>query len=154
MLVLAATTMWGCYTEPQPFDMPFVYICDENGGSSSSVNYQGNNILTEMRVHLSCKRFTEPIVVCYDVTVGDGLKEGVDFVIQSTTKSPLTFQPGTYDLPVRISWRKSENFDPAKDNTLTITLKSVESNLGEFCIGLPGPDKLRSSYVISKVKTN
>ena len=80
MLVLAVTSLWGCYEEPQPFDMPFVYICDENGGSSSSVNYQGNNILTEMRVYLSCKKFTDPIVVTYDVTVGDGLKEGVKLV--------------------------------------------------------------------------
>ena len=150
MIVLAATALWGCYQEPQPLDKPFVYIQDEAGGSKMDISAQGNNILSDLRVYLSCKRFTEPILVHYDVIVGDGLKEGVDFVIQPTTKSPLTFKPGTYDLPVRISWKRSENFDPAKDNTLTITLKSVESTLGEFYLGLLGPDHLRSSYVFTK----
>ena len=114
------------------------------------ISAQGNNILSDLRVYLSCKRFTEPILVHYDVIVGDGLKEGVDFVIQPTTKSPLTFKPGTYDLPVRIQWKKSENFDATKDNTVTIALKEVESNIGEFYLGLLGPDHLRSSYVFTK----
>ncbi|MBR4850762.1 MAG: hypothetical protein IKU97_01730 [Tidjanibacter sp.] len=150
MLVLAAAIMWSCYEEPQPLDKPFVYIQDEAGGSKMDISAQGNNIVSDLRVYLSCKRFTEPILVHYDVIVGDGLKEGVDFVIQPTTKSPLTFKPGTYDLPVRISWKKSENFDATKDNTVTITLKEVESNIGEFYLGLLGPDHLRSTYVFTK----
>ena len=150
MIVLAATALWGCYQEPQPLDKPFVYIQDEAGGSKMDISAQGNNILSDLRVYLSCKRFTEPILVHYDVIVGDGLKEGVDFVIQPTTKSPLTFKPGTYDLPVRIQWKKSENFDATKDNTVTIALKEVESNIGEFYLGLLGPDHLRSSYVFTK----
>lgn len=150
MIVLAATALWGCYEEPQPLDKPFVYICDEIGGSKADISAQGNNILSELEVHLSCKKFTEPIVVYYDVIVGDGLKEGVDFVIQSTSKSPLTFKPGTFDLPVRVSWRRTDSFDATKDNTLTFVLKSVDSNIGEFYIGLLGPDHLRSSYVFTK----
>ena len=150
MLVLAAATMWSCYEEPQPLDKPFVYIQDEAGTSNMTLSAQANNVLSDLRVYLSCKRFTEPILVYYDVIVGDGLKEGVDFVIQPTTKSPLTFQPGTYDLPVRIQWKKSENFDATKDNTVVIALKSVESNIGEFYLGLLGPDHLRSTYVFTK----
>ena len=149
MIVLAATALWGCYEEPQPLDKPFVYICDEIGGSKADIGSQAT-LTKELFVNLSCKKFTEPIVVYYDVIVGDGLKEGVDFVIQSTTKSPLTFKPGTYELPVRVQFKKSENFDPAKDNTVTFALKSVESNIGEFYIGLLGPDHLRSSYVFTK----
>lgn len=149
MIVLAATALWGCYEEPQPLDKPFVYIGDEAGGSKADVGSQAT-ITKELFVNLSCKRFTEPIVVHYDVIVGDGLKEGVDFVIQSTTKSPLTFKPGTYELPVRVQFKKSENFDATKDNTVTFALKSVESNIGEFYIGFLGPDHLRSSYVFTK----
>lgn len=150
MIVLAATALWGCYQEPQPLDKPFVYIIDETGGGSTNISANGNNILSDLRVYLSCKKFTEPIVVHYDVIVGDGLKEGVDFVIQSTTKSPLTFKPGTYDLPVRVQWKRNENFDPTKDNTLTLKLQRVESNIGEFHIGYLGPDKLHNSYIFTK----
>lgn len=150
MIVLAATVLWGCYQEPQPLDKPFVYIQDEAGGGSATISAQGNNILSELNVSLSCKKFTEPIVVHYDVIVGDGLKEGVDFTIQSTTKSPLTFKPGTYKLPVRVQWKRNDNFDATKDNTLTLELKSVESNIGEFYIGYLGPDRLFSKYVFTK----
>lgn len=150
MIVLAATALWGCYEEPQPLDKPFVYIMDEMGGGNMEISAKGNNILSDLRVYLSCKKFTEPIVVHYDVIIGDGLKEGVDFVIQSTTKSPLTFKPGTYDLPVRVQWKKSENFDPTKDNTITFAITNVESELGEFHIGYLGPDKFYSKYVFTK----
>ena len=150
MIVLAATALWSCYEEPQPLDKPFVYIMDEMGGGNMEISAKGNNILSDLRVYLSCKKFTEPIVVHYDVIIGDGLKEGVDFVIQSTTKSPLTFKPGTYDLPVRVQWKKSENFDPTKDNTITFAITNVESELGEFHIGYLGPDKFYSKYVFTK----
>ena len=151
MIVLAATALWGCYEEPQPLDKPFVYIMDESGGGKMDISAQGNNILSDLRVHLSCKKFTEPIVVHYDVIVGDGLKEGVDFVIQSTTKSPLTFKPGTFDLPVRVQWKRNENLDPTKDNTVTFAITNVESELGEFHIGYLGPDKFYSKYVFTKI---
>ena len=149
MIVLAATALWGCYEEPQPLDKPFVYIMDESGGGSATISATGNNISSELFVHLSCRKFNEPIKVYYDVIVGDGLKEGVDFVIQSTTKSPITFK--NYDpQPIRISWRKTDNFDPTKDNTLTLKLQRVESNIGEFHIGYLGPDKLHNSYIFTK----
>ncbi|MBP3383531.1 MAG: hypothetical protein J6K78_06435 [Tidjanibacter sp.] len=150
MIVLAATALWGCYEEPQPLDKPFVYIMDENGGGSATISATGNNISSELFVHLSCRKFNEPIQVYYDVIVGDGLKEGVDFVIQSTTKSPLTFK--NYDpQPIRISWRKTDNFDPTKDNTVTFAIRSVESSeIGEFHLGYLGPDRLFNSYVFTK----
>jgi hypothetical protein len=150
MIVLAATALWGCYEEPQPLDKPFVYIMDESGGGSATISATGNNISSELFVHLSCRKFNEPIKVYYDVIVGDGLKEGVDFVIQSTTKSPITFK--NYDpQPIRISWRKTENFDPTKDNTVTFALKSVESSeISEFHLGYLGPDKFFSKYIFTK----
>lgn len=151
MLLMAVVAMWGCYEEPQPLDKPFVYIGDEAGGSKTDIGSQAT-ITKELFVNLSCKKFTEPILVHYDVIVGEGMKEGVDFVIQPTTKSPLTFAPGTYEMPVRVQFKKSENFDPSKDNTIVFALKEVESNIGEFYIGLLGPDRLRSSYVFTKVE--
>lgn len=150
MIVLAATALWGCYEEPQPLDKPFVYIMDESGGGKMDISAQGNNILSELFVHLSCRKFNEPIKVYYEVIVGDGLKEGVDFTIQSTTKSPLTFK--NYDpQPIRISWKRSENLDPTKDNTVTFAITNVESELGEFHIGYLGPDKFFSKYVFTKI---
>ena len=63
MIVLAATALWGCYEEPQPLDKPFVYIMDESGGGSATISATGNNISSELFVHLSCRKFNEPIKV-------------------------------------------------------------------------------------------
>ena len=149
MIMLAATTLWGCYEEPQPLDKPFVYIMDEAGGGKMDISAKANNFLSEMYVYLSSKKVDVDTVVEYEVIVGDGLKEGVDFVIQSTTKSPITFKPGTYGpMPIRVSWKKTENLDPTKDNTVTFRLTNCSRS--DVYIGYLGPDRLHSEYVFTK----
>ena len=93
MIVLAATALWGCYEEPQPLDNPCVYITTAsaegypNTQTRDEISAQSNNLTYELYVWLSTKAFVEDIVVEYEVVVGDGLKEGVDFVVKS--QNPL-----------------------------------------------------------------
>lgn len=133
------------------FDTPFVSISDETGTSSSmTVSSKANNLLTSLKVdiNVSAARFTDDITVEYEVIAGDGLREGVDYVIQSSTISPLVFEKGTYSLPVRLMWKYNADFDPDKDNTLVIRLKS--SSMEEMIIGYPGPSALRSKFTFTK----
>ena len=132
------------------FNSPFVSIADENGGTKTTVSKDGNNLITVVYVTLSASAevFSSPIEIEYEMLVGDGLKEGVDFKVQATTKSPITFTPGIYTMPIRIQWFKNADFDPDKDNSLTITLNG--SNLEGMLLGYPGPDSRKKSYIFTK----
>lgn len=132
------------------FDTPFVSISDEQRGSSTQyISKDANNLLSPLWVdiNVSSNRFTEDISIEYEIIVGDGLKEGEDFVIQSTTRSPLVFKKGTYNMPIRILWKKTP-FDPEKNNTLEIKL--VSSSLEDMLIGYPGPSRKRSTFTFIK----
>ena len=85
----------------------------------------------------------------YEVIAGDGLKEGTDFKIQSSHRSPLTFDPGSYSRPIRVIWYKSSAFDPSKDNTLTIRLTGCSDP--SIILGYPGPSKKFSQHVVTKI---
>jgi len=133
------------------FDTPFVRIEDANGKSYMDVDHKLDNLLTETRVVVSASSnyFTEPISVEYEVITGDGITEGVDFRIQSSHSSPLTFSPGTYTLPIRIIWYKAADYDPAKDNTLTLRLTGT--SIPEMQLGVPGPDAKRSEFIYKQL---
>ena len=133
------------------FDTPFVSISDEAElNSSMMVDKDANNLLTSLTVRLCVSNhyFTEPITVDYEMLVGDGLTEGVDFKVQPNTRSPLTFDPGNYTAPIRIIWLKNPAFDPDRKNTLTIVLTG--SSLDGMVLGYPGPDALRSTFTFTK----
>lgn len=132
------------------FDTPFVSIMDDGNGSEMIIPKEMDNVLSTLtvKVNASSNYFKEPIVIEYEVIKGAGLTEDVDYKIQPNTKSPLTFTPGMYSLPVRIIWYKNASLDPDKDNTLTIKLKS--SSLKEMVIGYPGPDAKYSTYKFTK----
>ena len=133
------------------FDTPFVSISDETGTSSTmTISSTANNLLTSLKVdiNVSAARFTDDITVEYEVVAGDGLREGVDYVIQSSTLSPVVFTKGTYTMPVRLLWKHNPDFDPEKDNTLVIRLTS--SSMEEMLIGYPGPSALKSSFTFTK----
>ncbi|MBO7602848.1 MAG: hypothetical protein J6S97_00350 [Bacteroidales bacterium] len=133
------------------FDTPFVRLEDVNGASSLSVDRNLDNLLTEIRIVVSASKnyFTEPIVVEYEIIPGDGLKEGSDFKVQASTMSPQTFSPGTYSLPVRVIWYKTDNFDPDKDNTLTFRL--TRTSLPEMLLGCPGKDAIKKEFIFTKL---
>ena len=150
LLILGLTALLAasCAKEAAPFDNPFVYINDINGGSSATIEKESNNLITELTVNLSSKKFDKDVTVSYTVTVGNGLTEGVDFKIQPSTKSPLTFSPGTYSMPVRIIWYASPSLDATKDNTVKFALEGCSD--GRVGLGLPGKDKLHSKYIFTK----
>ncbi len=132
------------------FDTPFVRIEDQNGGSSATVDAKLDNVLTQLQVVVSASKhyFEQPVNVEYEIVTGAGLKEGEDFRIQSSHRSPLTFQPGTYTLPIRVMWYRTDGFDPSKDNTLTIRLTGVDHP--DFMVGLPGPDSKKKEFIFTK----
>lgn len=135
------------------FDTPFSSIVDEGGvASSATVSNVFDGYLTELflNVNASNKYFTEPIVMEYETIVGDGLKEGVDFEIQSSVKSPITFEIGEYRKRIRILWSKNPNFNPEADNTLTIELTG--SSVPEMVLGYPGPNSLHRKYTFTKIQ--
>ena len=150
-LIAALTLFCACERHTEVFfDTPFVRIEDTNGGSSMVIDHTLDNLLTEVRIIVSASSnyFTEPVTIEYETIVGDGLKEGVDFRIQSSHRSPLTFSPGTYSLPIRVIWSKSASFDPSKDNTLTLRL--TKTSIPEMTLGLPGPDAKKKEFIFTK----
>ena len=155
-IFMAALLCCGCdWHKDVYFDTPFAYIFDNAGGSSATIDSRFGkgveSVLTELKVSISASEsyFTEPISVEYEVILGDGLKEGIDYKIQPSTASPLTFSPGTYSLPVRIMWLKTETPDSSKDNTLTIKLSG--SSVTDMELGYPGPSHKGQTYVFTKI---
>ena len=148
----ALALLCGCERHTEVFfDTPFVRIEEANGGSSMVVDHTLDNVLTEIRVLVSASKnyFSAPITVEYEVIIGNGLKEGTDFRIQASHRSPLTFDPGTYSLPIRVIWSKSAAFDPSKDNTLTFRL--VSASVPEMLLGVPGPDSKKKEFVFKQL---
>ncbi len=145
VMLLALVALCGCQNEEfEGFDMPFVKVTTTTGASQTVVLSNVNNINTYV-VSVSSKMLTTALVVNYEFVVGDGLQEGVDYELV-TTGNQLTFEPGIYDMPIRIKWL-AHPVDETKDNTLTIRLTGNSQNLH---LGVPGPDGLQKQLVIEK----
>lgn len=145
VMLLALVALCGCQNEEfEGFDMPFVKVTTTTGASQTVVLSNVNNINTYV-VSVSSKMLTTALVVNYEIVVGDGLQEGVDYELV-TTGNQLTFEPGIYDMPIRIKWL-AHPVDETKDNTLTIRLTGNSQNLQQ---GVPGPDGLQKQLVIEK----
>lgn len=132
-----------CKDEFEPYDNPYFHIMiDEKSAVEVLANRKDK---VDYKVYLSTKLQFEPIDVQYEITIGNGLKEGVDFdLITKGTK--LTFPQGIFERPITIQWKESV-LDPAKDNRIIIRLISNTKN---FTMGLPGPDQLQRELVITK----
>ncbi len=126
------------------FDEPFVRICTSTGEARTVVLSNVRNTNT-YSVYLSSRPITDSLEVSYEVIVGDGLTEDVDYKVV-TTANPLVFLPGINDMPIRIRWLKNP-VDPTKDNTVTIRLTG---NSKGYNLGFPGPDHVQSEVVIEK----
>ena len=129
---------------PEVFDQPFVRITAPNG-SSSQIVLTNARVVNTYTVYLSSRPVTDSLEVNYEIIVGDGLQEDIDYKVV-TTQNPLKFLPGIYDAPIRVRWLKN-NVDPTKDNTLTIRLTG---NSKGYMLGYPGPDHLQSEVRIEK----
>ena len=128
------------------FDEYYVCIKDEAGTSSGTVSKESDDFITSYYVQMVAPPASHDINVHYELVAGDGLREGVDFRVQASTKSPLLFAPGVTRMPVRIIWLRNA-LDPARDNTLTIRLTSCSEN---YTIGYPGPQHKFSAYTVTK----
>ena len=133
--------------DPVVFDDAFVFIEDENGASSSKIQWQSQNYLVTYYIRFVAPAQAKDVTVTYELKVGNGLTEGKDYKIVSSSSSPVTFSPGIYKVPIRIEWLRNE-LDSSKDNSLTIILTGC--GLEGASVGKPGPDKAGSSYRITK----
>lgn len=127
-----------------PYDHPFFYIHVNN---ASQINLQATrNETVDYKVFFSTKMQYEPVTLKYEVIVGNGLQEGVDFELVNTSKE-LIFKPGYFEMPITIKW-KSNTLDNSKDNSVIIRLVSNDKNI---TIGMPGPDKKQAELKIVKI---
>ncbi len=123
------------------YDNPFVYF---DGAAAVSVDASGQ-VLRTYNLKLSAKAQTEPVKVKLSYTVGDGLKEGVDYSI--VTSDNISFLPGIYTMPVRIQWLRN-SLDESKDNTLTVRIESCDRE--DVTLGIPGPAENGRSIKFTK----
>lgn len=134
-----------CGLDENPaYDLKFIHIM-VNESSTVNVSQRANTI-GSYNVYLSAPASNETVAVTYEIIVGDGLKEGVDYKLMSNDNT-LTFLPGIYDMPIRIQWMANP-VDSSKDNTIKIKLISNDKG---YTIGLPGPAKNQSELTITKV---
>lgn len=124
------------------------YVCikDENGFSTSKIGASLDNMLMSYYVNLVSPILDHDLVVEYEVIPGDGLKEGVDYELVSSSKK-IRFSPGVTKMPIRINYL-SNPLDEKKDNKLTITLVSCSDK--SIILGYPGPDSYYRSHVVTK----
>lgn len=130
--------------EVELFDEPFVRIATPTGTASTVVLSNVRNV-NAYTVYLSSPPIVDSLEVSYEIIVGDGLVEDVDYKVV-TTQNPLVFLPGIYDAPIRIRWLRN-TVAPTKDNTVTIRLTG---NSKGYNLGFPGPDHIQSQVVIEK----
>ena len=119
---------------------------DSAKSSAVSVDAEGE-FQGSYAVHLTGEKPNFPVTVTFEVTCGDGLKEGLDYEV-ATSGGKITFLPGIYDNVIKINWLPHD-IDPDKDNTVTISLVDA----GGVTLGMPGPDKLMKSVTIRKYTT-
>jgi len=144
-LFLLITLLFSCgKDEFKPYDHAFIHIMRDEI-SSTTVSSKANYV-AEYKIYLSSKPLTEKLTVTYSISTGEGLQQGVDYELVSTS-SEITFLPGIYDMPVRIRW-KSNPLDSQKDNSLTIR---IESNSMGLTMGLPGDDENQREFTITKI---
>ena len=149
ILVLVALLMAAsCSDRPDDLYFKDFFVCvqDENGVSSSRVLASSNNLVMTYYFQLVSEKRDTPLKVDFDIIVGDGLTQGVDYVLQRDIRS-IEFEPGVYKKPFRINF-KSNAVDPSKDNTITIQITKVSDS--GIMIGYPGPNAKFSNHVIEK----
>ena len=124
----------------------FVSVADEAGSQASRVLSSSNNFVVTYYFSLVSEELKEPLTVNFDLQVGDGLKEGKDFTLQTQSRT-ITFDPGVYKKPFRINYL-SNPVDDSKDNTIKIVITSASDP--SITIGYPGPSAKFSTHTITK----
>ena len=144
LLSLLSCLMTGCKEVHEAVDISFIYFMLDDGTSQTVVTSDVNAINTYY-VYLSSKTLSRPLTVTYEIEVGDGLVEGTDYRIL-TEGNTLTFQPGVYDMPIRIQWLPNP-VSADKDNRVIVRLVRNDHGL---TMGMPGPDAKNRELIIVK----
>lgn len=129
------------------YDHPYVYIAaagDQLRAENSTVSYRGSREVTYM-FYMSTKAVDYPVTLHYTIEVGDGLQNGVDFVLDDLEgdmifnpedrSDPENIIPAEYEKALVIPF-KSHTLSSSTNNTLTIRITKVEPAME---IGIPGP---------------
>jgi hypothetical protein len=132
-----------CKDEFEPYNNPFFHIMVDNKETVEVLANRKDKV--DYSVYLSAELQFDPIEVTYDITIGNGLKEGVDFDL-ITKGNKLIFPQGIFERPITIQWKESV-LDPTKDNRIIIRLINNSKN---YTMGLPGPDGLQRQLIITK----
>ena len=145
-LVTCVAGLTACNDRPdRVFKDFFVSVADENGSQTSRVLSTANNMVVTYYFNLVSEELTEPLTLYFDVVIGDGLQENVDFEFQTANRS-VTFNPGIYQRPFRINYLKHV-VDESKDTTIKIVIK--ETSDPNITIGYPGPNHKFSTHEIT-----
>lgn len=129
------------------FEDYYVCIKDETESAASTVKSSVDNYVATYYITLVSPILESPLTVYYDVVVGSGLKEHVDYELQSD-KNYVTIARGIWKMPVRIKYLKNP-VDETKENTITIRLKGCSDD--SINIGYPGPSAKFSTHVVTKI---
>lgn len=129
------------------FEDYYVCIKDETESASSTVKSSVDNYVATYYISLVSPILDSPLTVNYEIVVGDGLKEHVDYELQSD-KNYVTIARGIWKMPVRIKYMQNP-VDETKDNTITIRLTGCSDK--SINIGYPGPSAKFSSHVVTKI---
>ena len=136
----------GCNTnEFTVYNGKFVFF-DVGASDVTSINELGE-FTGVYYVHYSGETAKERFTVSYEVIPGDGLVEGRDYKMV-TSSTTLNFMPGVFSLPIRINWIPNE-IDETKDNSLTLRLKSGPEDI---TLGYPGPAQNNREIKMTKYK--
>jgi len=148
-ILAAALLLCGCNDNvSRVFDDYFVYIVDEYGAGTSKIEESADDLTMTYYICLVAPTLDSDVKVGFDVSCGDGLKEGVDFVLPKSSRE-VTISRGVARMPVRITYNR-KRIDPSKDNTITIALTSVDRD--GITLGYPGPAALYSTHTITKIQ--
>ena len=123
------------------------YIAFDPGNSSSTVINEAGSVVGQYMIHFCTVKRDDTVGVEVEVTPGDGLTEGVDYKVVSSTS--VKFVPGVYDKAFIIEWLP-HTLDSTKDNTLTLTLHSCTDS--GIILGVPGPSHKDIAIKITKTK--
>ena len=129
------------------YDQPFVYLTDKYNGTASTVDSEGRNVSMDYDVNLRSKTLENTIEVYYEIVPGDGVQEGVDYLIPEGQTSPVKFEPCVFQQTIHISWLRNA-LDDDKDNSIYIRM--TDCNVDRVILGRLGPDQFGKVYTITK----
>lgn len=148
LILICVTAVLSCNKlEYIVFDHPYVFIAaagDQIRQENSTVSYRGSREVSYV-FYMSSKAVEHPVTLHYQIDVGEGLQNGVDFVLENLegdvvfhpedSSDPENIIPAEYEKTLVIPF-KSHTLSSSTDNTLTIRIMSVDP---EMEIGIPGP---------------